>query len=76
MAHRTDREDLSAQQQAVTDAQITFEAALNEVIRLAKAARRTHDLTELRGAWSALDRADEAFTLAAYDLHTAAGGDG
>jgi len=80
---RTDREDLTAQQEAVADARASLAAALEdleaEARRAARAARsRTGrpDVDRVTAAHLAVDRTREALDIATYDLQTAAGHDG
>lgn len=78
-----DREDLHAQEAAVTAARHQLADALDT---LATAAKRAHlaartkrgqpDLVPVSAAHHAVTRAGEALDIATWDLHTAGGGDG
>lgn len=79
---RSDREDITAQREnlaaARADLAAKLEALADSAKRAAKAARAKTgrpDLPEVYSDARAVERAEEAVDLAAFDVHTAAGGD-
>lgn len=89
MAAAFDKEDLTTQQAAVTNAREGLVEALDELIDNAKSARRVaaskakrisheriaSELATVYGASRALERAEETLDLAHLDLATASGED-
>jgi len=80
---RGDREDVSAQRDAVAAARTELAAALEalawEARHAAKAAARAKgqpDLEAVAACHNRVGRAGEALDMAVYDLHTASGEDG
>lgn len=80
---RADREDVRAQEEAVTAARAALHDALaalaGEAALAAKAAgskRGQPDLEAVTAAHNAVQRAGEALDMAVYDLSTARGADG
>lgn len=83
MGIRADRENYSAQEQALTVARQVLAEHLDELSRHAKTAARAArgrfaqpDLDAVYAAASRVREAHEAADLAAYDLQTARGEDG
>lgn len=73
----------TAEQRArVTETATELDTALTQLAWESKAAARrlggkrpNADLTAVIGAFRRVERAEEAFTIAQHDLHTAGGGD-
>lgn len=78
-----DREDLTAQREAVAHARTVLENALAELSATARAeskvagrAKGNPNLEAVAADYNAVQRAGEALDMAVYDLHTASGEDG
>lgn len=79
---RSDREDVSRQQEALAAARAELAAALDDLsaqahtaARAARSRRAVPDLPAVHAAARAVERAEEAVDLAALDVRTAAGED-